>query len=260
MVRLWTWDSKGIVWRFLNDFFHHILLSFQVVSIILISILLAGCSSYSAMTNVYILGLSYANSTLPNPTPSERSLSETLKEFKGSSQLEVRAGYFGLCVRQRGILWLCSSDSSRLIQQIGAENDPLNLIGTISKFRGDVLFSGIHFMMIVVAFISVVLLATFPGWLGERDEHTGSDIDVKPSLPPRPVSHMAVSCSFVAAALCLTSSLWQHVGSVGAASMAESANYGNVKSDIGSGAMAMGWAAFTLMTIAMIMLILMIRG
>jgi hypothetical protein len=197
------------------------------------------------MTNVYILGLSYVNSTSTSTTQGHSALLDALNNLKGSAELEVRAGYFGMCVRQRGIVWLCSSDHDGLAQQIGFENDPLNLIGAAAKFKNDVLFSGILFIAVVSASISILLLATFPGWREERDVRTGSDIDVKP-FPSRPVSQLALAATFVSAVHLLIASLWQHVGSVGAAAMAESANYGNVRTDIGVGAVTMIWVACAL--------------
>lgn len=209
------------------------------------------------MTNVFILGLSYTNSTPDSSkSPVWRNLSDTLSGFKGSAQLEVRVGYFGMCVRQRGVLWLCSSNTNGLAEQIGSQNDPLNLIGTAAKFKEDVLFSGILLMAIILGFFSFLLLATFPGW-HEDPVTSGSELDVKP-FPSRPVSQVALSCSFVAGILCLIAALWQHVGSVGAAAMAETANFGNVRTEIGAGAMAMAWIGFVLLAIVAIGLFVMI--
>lgn len=222
-----------------------------------IAILLAGCSSYSTMTTVYILGLSYADSVSSNLNPIAKKLSDTLSDFRNDAQLEVRAGYFGICVRQRGVIWICSSDADGLTQQIGPENDPLNLIGLAAQFKDNVIFSGLLFMVVVLSFFCFILLATFPGWHEERDQVTGSDVDVKP-FPSRPVSQVACACAFVAGMLSLISTLWQHVGAVGAAAMAESANYGNVKSWIGAGAMAMGWLSFTLIILVFVGLTVMI--
>lgn len=205
------------------------------------------------------MGLSYTNSTPSGLSHVTKNLSEILNDFKGSAQLEVRIGYFGMCVRERGVLWLCSSDAEGLAQQIGPENDPLNLIGAGAKFKDDVLFSGLLFMSIVLAFICILLLATFPGWHKERDERTGSEVDVKP-FPSRPVSMTASSQAIVSALLLLIASLWQHIGSVGAAAVAESANYGNVKSAIGAGAMSLAWTAFVLETIVAIGLGIMVQS
>lgn len=223
------------------------------------AILLAGCSSYSSMTNIYVLGLSYINSTQSNLSESRRNLSETLSAIKGSAQLEVRIGYFGMCIRQRGIVWLCSSDATGLMQQIGSENDPLGLIYTGSKFKSDVLFSGLLFMAVILAFLCSILLATFPGWHTERDMRTGSEVDVKP-FPSRPISLIASIFALSAAVISLIADIWQHVGSVGAAAMAQTANNGNVNSVIGAGAMALGWTGFALLTIVAIGLLVMITA
>jgi len=209
------------------------------------------------MTNIYVLGLSYTNSTSKRTTEGHDVLLDTLNGLKGSAELEVRAGYFGMCVRQRGIVWLCSSDHNGLAQQIGYENDPLNLIGAAAKFKNEVLFSGLLFIAVVLAFVTILLLATFPGWHEERDERTGSDVDVRP-FPSRPVSQVALAASFVAAVQLLIASLWQHVGSVGAAAMAESANYGNIRTDIGVSAITMVWVAFTLQITVAIGLLVMV--
>lgn len=172
------------------------------------------------MTNIYLLGLSYDNTTSTDLSPSRKTHFDLLNNLKGSSRLEVRAGYFGICVRQQGVLWLCSSETDALSQQIGPENDPLNLIGAASDFKNGVIFSGLIFMAIVLAIFSTLLLATFPGWHEERDERTGSDVDVRP-FPSRPVSQVALAATFVAAVLLLTACLWQHVAAVGKSLMCE---------------------------------------
>ncbi|KAF2635028.1 hypothetical protein P280DRAFT_437750 [Massarina eburnea CBS 473.64] len=261
MIAKMAIDSAGIAIQRCAPFicYKHVLIFAGLVGIVLTSILLAGCSSYSSMTNIYILGLSYTNSTLSDLSPIEKNLSNVLNDLKGAAQLEVRTGYFGMCVRQHGILWFCSSNAHGLAQQIGPENDPLNLIATASRFKDDVLFSGLFFMAIILVLFSCLLVATFPGWHSEHNESTGSDIDVAP-FPSRPVSQIATSSAVVAAMLCLVASLWQHVGSVGAAAMAETANYGNVKSDIGAGAVVLGWVGVVFMAIIAIGLAILVSS
>lgn len=209
------------------------------------------------MTNIYLLGLSYVNTTSADLSPPKKAHFDLLNDLKGSARLEVRSGYFGVCVRQQGVFWLCSSDTEALGQSIGPENDPLNLIGAASDFKDGVVFSGLIFMAIVLAFFSTLLLATFPGWHEERDERTGSDVDVRP-FPSRRISQVALTAAFVAAVLQLTASLWQHVGAVGAAAMAEIANVGNVGTSIGTNAMVMTWIAVVFQFIVVIGLLIMI--
>ncbi|KAF3037529.1 hypothetical protein E8E12_007971 [Didymella heteroderae] len=210
------------------------------------------------MTNVYILGLSYTNSSSTSGlSPVGQNISTTFNNFKGASSLEVRTGFFGMCVRQKGVVWLCSADTNGLREQIGAENDPLDLVGTMAHFKDDVLFSGLLFMVVVITFAAFLMLATFPGWREERDERTGSNIDFKP-FPSRPVSQAALACCFVAAILLLVSSIWQHVGAVGAAAMADAAFFGNVKTAIGSAAMLLSWIGFAVAAVTTISLFVMI--
>lgn len=203
------------------------------------------------MTNVYILGLSYVQAKSSDPSPGETSLSRIMETAKGDSQLEVRTGYFGMCVRQRGVVWLCSSSASDLTTQIGSENDPLGLISAADKFKGDVIFSGLLFMAIALSSVSFLLLATFPGWHEEVDRDSGETVDIKP-FPSRPVMYVALACSLVATICLLTSSLWQHIGSVGSAAMAEIAYQGNVHTTIGALAVSMIWASFTVTLLAML--------
>ncbi|KAJ4357035.1 hypothetical protein N0V95_002841 [Ascochyta clinopodiicola] len=207
------------------------------------------------MTNVYVLGVKYVNSTEISPNPLAQSLSVVLNDHKGSSQLEVRAGYFGMCVRQRGIIWICSRDTDSLAEQVGFDNDPLNLIGTVSRFRDGVLFSGLLLMSIGIAFISIVYLALFPDWHEKKaDPDSGS---VEQEFLSQATMNAVSSCCFASAGLTLVAALWQHVGSVGAAAMADSANYGNVKADVGSGATSMVWAAFTIVGASTVLIVFM---
>ena len=74
------------------------------------------------MTNIYVLGLSYTNSTSKRTTEGHDVLLDTLNGLKGSAELEVRAGYFGMCVRQRGVVWLCSPDHRGLAQHRSQRN------------------------------------------------------------------------------------------------------------------------------------------
>lgn len=216
----------------------------------LAGITIAGCSSYSSMTNIFVLALSYRNSTLEDAGSTQRAISETLNQLAISARLEVRIGYYGLCVRQNGVVWLCSSDAHGLQEQIGSNNDPLGLIKAGSQFKDDVLFSGLLLMAVVISFIAMLLLATFPGWHEERDEVTGEDVDVKP-FPSIPVAKLALGCTFISSIVLLIASLWQHIGCVGAAAMADAAYFANVKTEVGANMMVITWISFTLTTIAM---------
>ena len=96
------------------------------------------------MTGIYVLHLAYSNGTAPSSnTQANTNLSGLLTAAKGASRLEVRAGYFGYCVRDAGVNWICSSDGAALLDQFGPDQDPLNIVWTMNQFQSRVLFSGL---------------------------------------------------------------------------------------------------------------------
>lgn len=113
---------------------------------------------------------------------------------------------------------------------------------------------------IVFAFITFILLATFPGWHEEVDED-GEGRDVKP-FPSRPVSQVALALIFVASTFILVSVLWQHTASIAATQVAQDLANGSVLSGIGVTALGLGWASFGILvavTIGLLAMILSIR-
>ena len=109
---------------------------------------------------------------------------------------------------------------------------------------------------VALAFITICLLLTFPGWHTESDDD-GSDREVKP-FPSRAVSLIALTASTLGAMLALVSMIWQHTASVAAATTAQDLGYGTVKSEVGATALALGWVGFALLALAAIGLLVMI--
>ena len=111
-------------------------------------------------------------------------------------------------------------------------------------------------MAVALAFVTIGLLSTFPGWHEETDER-GSLRDVKP-FPSKSVSRIALGTSLLASLLALVSMMWQHTASVAAATTAEDLTYGAVKSQVGAASMALGWTGLALLAISAIGLLVMI--
>ena len=109
---------------------------------------------------------------------------------------------------------------------------------------------------IALAFITICLVATFPGWHTESDDD-GSDREVKP-FPSRPVSLIALTASTLGAMLALVSMIWQHTASVAAATTAQNLGYGTVKSAVGVSVLALGWIGFAFLALAAIGLLVMV--
>ena len=110
-----------------------------------IAIVLTACTSSSTTaSSLYLTYLSYQ--PIPHSNPPAQinpDLMTTLATLVNGSSLEVRAGYFGLCVRYESGVWLCSSDSVGLARQFQPYQDPLNLIWVQARFREGIVFSGL---------------------------------------------------------------------------------------------------------------------
>lgn len=108
---------------------------------------------------------------------------------------------------------------------------------------------------VVLAFICLLLLATFPAW---HDEGDGDEERLVKPFPSRPVSQTALAIIFIASIFVLVSVLWQHTASVAAATIAQDLGNGSVKSGVGTSAMILGWFGFALLIIVTVGLLVMI--
>lgn len=194
----------------------------------------------------------------------------------GGAEMEVRVGYFGICIQPDGGSYICNSNATALAEVVTVDQDPLNLIWVASTFKDAVVFPyllyvfsfrfGFSFFVslltllsiiaVILAFFCFILLATFPGWHEEVDA-SGSEKEVKP-FPSRPVSQAALALIFVSSVFILVSVLWQHTASVAASTVAQDMGNGSVKSGVGSSAMVLGWFGFALMVVVTIGLLVMI--
>ena len=109
-------------------------------------LILSGCTTDAAFfTGIYLISLSYQkapgsmsdDSALVNPT-----LAGTFGVLANNTLLEVRAGYFGICVlggNDQG-LWKCGSDTAKIATQYQSQQDPLNLIWAVTRFKNGIVF------------------------------------------------------------------------------------------------------------------------
>lgn len=100
-------------------------------------------------------------------------------------------------------------------------------------------------------------LATFPGWHEERDERTGSDIDIKP-FPSRSVSYAVAFALLMASLLLLVSSLWQHVAAATLVTTVSSMSQGKLVGHVGAAAAALIWLSVGVIVTTFIGLLVMI--
>ena len=122
--------------------YHHVLMILIAIAIVLLSLLLAGCSSSSPMIpNIFLISL-YYQSYAPNfdPAQVDPGVTTAIANIVGQAQLEVRVGYFGICINPDGGAFLCSNNASSLASQVSVDQDPLNLIWVASTFKDSIVF------------------------------------------------------------------------------------------------------------------------
>jgi len=238
--------------------YHHVLMILIAVTIVLLSLLLAGCSSSSpGIPNIFLISLYYQQYTAnPSTAQADYNVHTAISNIVGGANLQARVGYFGICINPDGGAWLCSNNATSLADQVSVDQDPLNLIWLASQFKDMIVFPYLIIVAIVFAFICLLLLATFPGW-HEEEDIDGSERDVKP-FPSRAVSQIALAIIFIASIFVLVSVLWQHTASVAASIVASDLGNGSVKSGVGTTAMVLGWFGFALLIIVTIGLLVMI--
>ncbi|KAK2747282.1 hypothetical protein FQN57_002180 [Myotisia sp. PD_48] len=234
--------------------YHHALMIFIALSILLLSLLLAGCSSSSPqIPSIFLMSLYYEKyAPVLDGAQTDPGVSTTIANIVGGAQLEVRVGYFGICIQPNGGGFICNQNASILASIVKVDEDPLNLIWVASTFKDAVVFPYLIIVALIFAFFCFLLLATYPGWNSVmQEDDDGSLMEAKP-FPSRAVSQVALACIFISSVFILVSVLWQHTASVAASAVAQDLGNGSVKSGVGASAMILGWFGFGFLVIVMI--------
>jgi hypothetical protein len=122
--------------------YHHVLMILIAVAIILLSLLLAGCSSSSPLIpDIFLLSLYYQNyQAVPDTAQVDYNVATAIANIAGSASLQARVGYFGICVNPDGGSWLCSNNATALAKEVSVDQDPLNLIWLAGQFKDMIVF------------------------------------------------------------------------------------------------------------------------
>ncbi|KAI4193100.1 MAG: hypothetical protein LQ348_002971 [Seirophora lacunosa] len=240
--------------------YHHKLIFIFLLAIVFVSLLLAGCTSSTSVTrlNIYLVSLSYHASDSPSAPPPlvNPSVADTFKSMAPNTSLEIRAGYFALCIKYSGSEWSCSGDVTSLVQRLEPDQDPANLIWHAANFKDTIVFYGLILAAVALLVVAIGILMTFPGWHEEIDDD-GSERDVKP-FPSRQLSYAATLLSIFASTLALLSMLWQHVASVTFVTNVENMTYLLAKGQVGAVGLSLGWLAVGAMVLGSTGLLVMI--
>jgi hypothetical protein len=110
---------------------------------LLSALLLAGCSSSSPqIPSIFLISLYYQKySPTFDPAQVDPGVVTAIANIVGGATMEVRVGYFGICVQPNGGgSFICNSNATALAEIINVDQDPLNLIWVASTFKDAVVF------------------------------------------------------------------------------------------------------------------------
>ena len=112
------------------------------IAVILLSLLLAGCSSSSPLIpDIFLISIYYQSyPPVFDAAQVDPSVTQAIANLVGDSQLEVRVGYFGICINPQGGAFLCSNNASALAAQVTVDQDRLNLIWVAETFKDNIVF------------------------------------------------------------------------------------------------------------------------
>ncbi|KAK1917206.1 hypothetical protein P3342_012051 [Pyrenophora teres f. teres] len=111
--------------------FHHVLMILIAIAIILLSLLLAGCSSTSPLIpGIFLISMWYEKFT-PTYAPEQvdPGVTAAIANIVGNAQLGVRVGYFGICINRDGGGFICSNNATALVDNVSVDQDPSTLYG-----------------------------------------------------------------------------------------------------------------------------------
>ena len=115
-------------------------------------LVLSGCTTNAAsIIGIYLISLSYQKtlaSTSDGSALVNTNLTKTFAVLANDTLLEVRVGYFGICVldgNDQG-LWLCGTDTTKIAAQYQPQQDPLNFIWVVTRFKNGIVFCGLMYV------------------------------------------------------------------------------------------------------------------
>lgn len=106
------------------------------------ALLLAGCSSSSPqIPSIFLISMYYEKyQPLFNPAQVDPGVVTATSNIVGGAEMEVRVGYFGICVQPDGGSYICNSNATALAEIVTVDQDPLNLIWVAATFKDAVVF------------------------------------------------------------------------------------------------------------------------
>jgi hypothetical protein len=93
------------------------------------------------MPNIFLISLYYEKyNPVMDLAQVDPGVVTALSNIVGGAELEVRVGYFGICIQPDGGSFICNANATALAEIVTVDQDPLNLIWVASTFKDAVVF------------------------------------------------------------------------------------------------------------------------
>lgn len=107
-----------------------------------LALLLAGCSSSSPqIPTIFLISIYYEKYTPTfDPSQVDPGVSTAIANIIGGATMEVRVGFFGICISPDNGAFICNANATALAEVVTVDQDPLNVIWLAERFKDTVVF------------------------------------------------------------------------------------------------------------------------
>ncbi|KAL6408232.1 hypothetical protein AUP68_08084 [Ilyonectria robusta] len=240
--------------------YHHVLMFLLLLPILFMFI--AGCAEIGGIRSVHLASFSYrqhppayeTDGSFMNESIQDVMLNWTVRSTDAVRVEAVRAGYLRICVKLEQIGWHCGIKGSTVPNV--EVFDPLQLIQIGHHFRTQMVTCGQIIIYLILAVVTFVLLARFPGWREEEDPG-GSMIDVRP-FPSRKLTNIALITNGLGSIGLFISVAWQNIAVASVAAVVEGMRYDGVEVKMGVAAAVLSWLGVLIYALSLLGLTVMV--
>ncbi|KAA8912353.1 hypothetical protein TRICI_003523 [Trichomonascus ciferrii] len=221
----------------------HLVVFILGLAVILMSILISGCSSSSAQgPNLYLLEVKYSQGDSAQTKSAgivNDTMYDTLKDQTADADVTVRVGYFGICAKSDNHdSWSCSTNMTQIAEvPSGGEGDPLNMVYLAFQLKSSSYSPWIMIISTALAFATMVLICCI-----KTPESAGYPLSVCLSI-----------LGFVLNLLAMT---WQQTSAVTAAAAINNLTESTAKARPGTSVAGLGWTSVIFQAICCVSLII----
>ena len=93
------------------------------------------------MYSIFLISIYYQKYTPTfDPAQVDPGVTTAVANIVGGAHMEVRVGFFGICIQPDGGSFICNNNATALAEVVTVDQDPFNIIWLASMFKDTVVF------------------------------------------------------------------------------------------------------------------------